>query len=265
MNASLFISSSAWPLAFKMEHTDFPAEPVGRLERLAPTEIAWFRSGATSGAGRDRDQRYDGGCDCEGCGECNLFVGSAGDATSDAISVAERLYGERPGHGLSQDRACVGNCGAACGQGARCIGETQREARTAEVAARVISPRWAGAEDFEQQEAGADDDAGVGDVEVGPVVVVDFHGEEVDDVVEADAVVEVAEGSAEDEGERDRGEGEVRPVRQSRAKTMRAAMMEKAMRPRRTPLGGRFSISEKAAPVLRTCERRKTPGMTGMS
>src|ERR1022692_3506181 len=65
-----------------------------------------------------------------------------------------------------------------------------------------------GTEDFEEEEAGADDDAGVGDVEVGPVVVVDLHGEEVDDVVEADAVVEVAERSAKDEGERDRGEGE---------------------------------------------------------
>ena len=62
-----------------------------------------------------------------------------------------------------------------------------------------------GAEDFQQEEAGADDDAGVGDVEVGPVVVVDADGEEVDDVVETDAVVEVAEGSAEDEGEGDRG------------------------------------------------------------
>ena len=66
-----------------------------------------------------------------------------------------------------------------------------------------------GTEDFEEEEAGADDDAGVGDVEVGPVVVVDLHGEEVDDVVEADAVVEIAEGSAEDEGKGDRGQRDV--------------------------------------------------------
>ena len=38
--------------------------------------------------------------------------------------------------------------------------------------------------------------------------MVDADGEEVDDVVEADAVVEVAERSAEDERERDRGECE---------------------------------------------------------
>ena len=59
-----------------------------------------------------------------------------------------------------------------------------------------------GAEDFYEEEAGADDDAAVGDVEVGPVVApvgefeVDF--EEVDDRSVDEAVVEVADGSAED-------------------------------------------------------------------
>ena len=60
-----------------------------------------------------------------------------------------------------------------------------------------------GAEDFYEEQAGADDDAAVGYVEVGPVVVEDVDFEEVDDVVVPDAVVEVAEGSAEDEGEGD--------------------------------------------------------------
>src|ERR1035437_520468 len=62
-------------------------------------------------------------------------------------------------------------------------------------------------EDFEQHEACADDDAGVGDVEVWPVVVVDLHGEEVDDMVEADAVVEVADCAAKDQREGDGGKG----------------------------------------------------------
>src|SRR5580704_3662723 len=57
------------------------------------------------------------------------------------------------------------------------------------------------AEDFDEEEACADDDAAVGCVEVRPVVGVDVDLEEVDDVVVADTVVEVAEGSAEDEGE----------------------------------------------------------------
>ena len=62
------------------------------------------------------------------------------------------------------------------------------------------------AEDLQQQQARSDHDAGVGDVEVRPVEVVDAHGEEVDDVVEADAVVEVAERAAKDERQRDRGD-----------------------------------------------------------
>ena len=58
---------------------------------------------------------------------------------------------------------------------------------------------WLRAEDFYEEEAGADDDAAVGYVEIGPVVVNDVDFEEVDDVVVTDAVVEVAERSAEDE------------------------------------------------------------------
>src|ERR1700733_4123051 len=63
----------------------------------------------------------------------------------------------------------------------------------------VLSGLWA--EDFDEEETGADDDAAVGCVEVRPVVGVDVDLEEVDDVVVADTVVEVADGSAEDEGE----------------------------------------------------------------
>ncbi len=66
-----------------------------------------------------------------------------------------------------------------------------------------------GAEDFCEEEEGSDADAAVGYVEVGPMVVDDVDFEEVDDVVIADAVVEVAEGSAEDEREGDGGDGEV--------------------------------------------------------
>ena len=63
-----------------------------------------------------------------------------------------------------------------------------------------------GAEDFDEEQAGSDADAAVGYVEVGPVVVDDADFEKIDDVVVADAVVEVAEGSAEDEGEGDRAD-----------------------------------------------------------
>lgn len=55
------------------------------------------------------------------------------------------------------------------------------------------------AEDFDQQQARSDDDAAICDIEVGPVVVDDVDFEEINDMAEAEAVVEVAKGSAEDE------------------------------------------------------------------
>ena len=45
MNGSLFISSSAWPLADKMANTNFPAGPVARLNQLPESDIAWFNAG----------------------------------------------------------------------------------------------------------------------------------------------------------------------------------------------------------------------------
>ena len=56
-------------------------------------------------------------------------------------------------------------------------------------------------EGVEEEEACAGDDGAVGYVEVGPVVGEDVDFNEVDDCAVEDAVVEVAEGSAEDEGE----------------------------------------------------------------
>ena len=45
MNGSVFLASAEWPLTYKMEHTNFPAEPIARLETLPTTSIAWFVPG----------------------------------------------------------------------------------------------------------------------------------------------------------------------------------------------------------------------------
>lgn len=45
MNGSIFISSAEWPLAAKMQNSNFPEEPVARLERLPESDIAWFNAG----------------------------------------------------------------------------------------------------------------------------------------------------------------------------------------------------------------------------
>ena len=45
MNGSEFIASNAWPLAQKMSQTNFPPEPIARLEALPHDDIAWFNAG----------------------------------------------------------------------------------------------------------------------------------------------------------------------------------------------------------------------------
>jgi hypothetical protein len=45
MNGSDFIASNAWPLEQKMSHTDFPPEPIARLEALPHDDIAWSNAG----------------------------------------------------------------------------------------------------------------------------------------------------------------------------------------------------------------------------
>jgi hypothetical protein len=45
MNGSLFIASTAWPLAVKMSETNFPAPVLARLSKLPDSDIAWFNEG----------------------------------------------------------------------------------------------------------------------------------------------------------------------------------------------------------------------------
>jgi len=45
MNGSDWISAKNWPLAAKMNITDFPGDAIARLNSLPPTEIAWVNAG----------------------------------------------------------------------------------------------------------------------------------------------------------------------------------------------------------------------------
>lgn len=45
MNGSEFIASTAWPLEQKMGQTNFPPEPIARLNALPHDDIAWFNAG----------------------------------------------------------------------------------------------------------------------------------------------------------------------------------------------------------------------------
>jgi hypothetical protein len=88
MNGSVFISSSAWPLKFKMEHTDFPEEPMARLESLPPTEIAWFNPGRHPVQGVIAISSTTEGAMAKGASETASSLGTATDSAGGAISVA---------------------------------------------------------------------------------------------------------------------------------------------------------------------------------
>ena len=45
MNGASFIASKAWPLLSKMSNTNFPEEPIARLNQLPAADIAWFNPG----------------------------------------------------------------------------------------------------------------------------------------------------------------------------------------------------------------------------
>ncbi len=118
--------------------------------------------------------------------------------------------------------------------------------------------------DFDNQQACADDDAAIGDVEVRPVVVDDGDFEEVDDVMKMDAVVEVADGSAKNKRKGNRSGAELnrRAPLACRAQS-ESQPLKKQFNPQRTAAGESESANMlKAAPVLSTCVMRKTCGIT---
>lgn len=108
MNASLFASSSAWPLASKMEHSNFPVEPIGRLERLPATEIAWFSPGRHPAQGIIAISSSTEDVIAKGAAETESAVSTAGDSTSDAISVAGDSTGGALGTGYRKTKYALG-------------------------------------------------------------------------------------------------------------------------------------------------------------
>jgi hypothetical protein len=93
MNGSVFVASTEWPLAGKMAATNFPTEPLARVNELLETDIAWFRagrhperqviavSGETAGAIARRGENTEGA------------ISVAGDSTANALATAENSTG----------------------------------------------------------------------------------------------------------------------------------------------------------------------------
>jgi len=93
MNSSVFISSDAWPLASKMEGTNFPPAALARLDELPDSDIAWFNPGRHPSQGIIAiSSTTEQGIAVGGHG-ATAGISSAAGSTGDAIAVAEGASG----------------------------------------------------------------------------------------------------------------------------------------------------------------------------
>ena len=123
-----------------------------------------------------------------------------------------------------------------------------------------------GQQGIEHQQAGAGHDGAVGHVEVRPVIGEDVDLDEVDDRAVGDAVVDVADGAAQYQGQGDGGERDAAPRRIMAMRTAIAAIEVKAISAQRTVCGLALSAKrENAAPSLSQWVMRRTRGMTGIA
>jgi len=116
MNGSLFIASSEWPLTAKMSTTNFPPEPIARLNQLPDTDIAWFSMEKRStqqiiAVSSSTEQVIAGGAR-----NTTSSLADAATSTGAAISVAQ----DDTGNALAKSSAHTVH---ALGAAARAVGE----------------------------------------------------------------------------------------------------------------------------------------------
>jgi hypothetical protein len=97
MNGSVFALSPRWPLAEKMERTDFPDAALARLEALPETDIAWFHPGRHPAQGVIAAGGTTEGAIAHGGRDTDAALATAGSSADVAISVAEDSTGNALG------------------------------------------------------------------------------------------------------------------------------------------------------------------------
>jgi hypothetical protein len=116
MNGSEFVDAQGWTLAEKMQQSNFPAEPVARLERLPGTEIAWFHPGRHPMQGVIGISSSTETAIANGAGNSASSLDVAGDSASDAISVAGESTGSALGTSYRKMRHALGRSVKAVGR-----------------------------------------------------------------------------------------------------------------------------------------------------
>jgi hypothetical protein len=89
MNGSVFIASTEWPLIEKMTNTNFPPEPVARLNQMPESDIAWFNAGRHPAQGIIANSSSTEQAIAGGASHTTSSLSKAGTSTGAAISVAQ--------------------------------------------------------------------------------------------------------------------------------------------------------------------------------
>jgi hypothetical protein len=90
MNGSVFIASSEWTLAGKMMSTNFPIEPIARLNEMPATDIAWFNAGRHPAQGVIAVSGSTGAAIASSGENTTAAISVAGDSTEDGLQKSYR-------------------------------------------------------------------------------------------------------------------------------------------------------------------------------
>jgi hypothetical protein len=91
MNGSAFIASTEWPLAGKMLSSNFPPEPIARLNRMPESDIAWFNAGRHPAQGIIAISASTGGAIATSGDNTTAAISVAGDSTGNALQKSYRM------------------------------------------------------------------------------------------------------------------------------------------------------------------------------
>jgi hypothetical protein len=104
MNGSTFLASTEWPLEGKMMSTNFPAEPLTRLDRMPATDIAWFNPGRHPAQQIISISALTGGKIANSGGDTTAAINLAEDSTGNALHKSYR----KTKHALGKSAQNVG-------------------------------------------------------------------------------------------------------------------------------------------------------------
>ena len=97
MNGSIFIASSQWPLLGKMSNTNFPSEPLARLNQMPPASIIWFNPGKHPAQGIIANSNTTKKAIATGANSTTSSLATAQNNTGNALQKSAKATGNALG------------------------------------------------------------------------------------------------------------------------------------------------------------------------